>query len=120
MVTPFDGGEPVPLLDVPDMWMSGLSLVASSVAAGYSDDETYRVIVRHGDGPAVEMYRHEQPAGVGQEWPQGPGGLSADASLVALWHAEASSIENPAVRVLDARTGKILEQEERQVGAPEP
>lgn len=109
MMTPFGGGSsPAPLLDVPDMWMSGLSLEARSVAAGYSDDEHYRVIVRHGDGPAVELYRHQQAAGVGQEWPQGPGGLSADASLVAIWHAEASSIENPAVRVLDTRVGDAV------------
>jgi dipeptidyl aminopeptidase/acylaminoacyl peptidase len=105
MVTPFDGGEPVPLLDVPDMWMSGLSFVGDAVAAGFSDDEGYVVVVRHGPGAAEERYRHTQPAGVGQDWPQGPGGLSADASLLAFWHSEDSTIENPAVRVVDARSG---------------
>jgi dipeptidyl aminopeptidase/acylaminoacyl peptidase len=108
MATPFGGGPSVQLLDVPEMWMSGLSLVGRSVAAGYSDDESYRVIVRHGDGPIVELYRHRQAAGVGQDWPQGPGGLSADASLLAIWHSEASSIENPAVRVIDAQTGETV------------
>jgi dipeptidyl aminopeptidase/acylaminoacyl peptidase len=108
VVTPFDGGETTPLLDVPDMWMSGLSLAGTSIAAGYSDEEGYLVVVRHGDGPVQELYRHAQPAGVGRDWPQGPGGLSADASLVAIWHAETSNIENPAVRVLDARTGTTV------------
>jgi dienelactone hydrolase len=109
MVTPFDGGEPRSLFPgLPDMWMSGISLVGGSVAAGFSDDTGYLVVVQHGSEPAREIYRHEQPAGVGRDWPQGPGGLSADASLVAMWHAEDSDIENPAVRVLDARTGDTL------------
>jgi dipeptidyl aminopeptidase/acylaminoacyl peptidase len=106
MVTPFEGGTPVPLFPgLPDMWMSGLSLVGESVAAGFSDEDSYVIVVRHGSEPSRELYRHEQPAGAGQDWPQGPGGLSADASLVAIWHSERSNIENPAVRVLDARTG---------------
>ena len=88
--------------ELPDMWMSGLSLVGDSVAAGFSDDDGYLVVVRHGWEPVRELYRHEQPAGVGQDWPQGPGGFSADARLLAIWHAETSNIENPAVRVLDA------------------
>ena len=49
MVTPFEGGDPCPLLPtVPDMWMSGLSLVGDSVAAGFSDDDAFLVVVRHG------------------------------------------------------------------------
>ena len=89
------------------MWMSGLSLVGDSAAAGFSDDDGYRVVVRHGSGArASSSTATQQPAGVGQDWPQGPGGLSADASLLAIWHAEGSNIENPAVRVLDARTGR--------------
>ena len=109
MVTRFgdDGAQPL-LPELPDMWMSGLSLVGDSVAAGYSNDDSYLVVVRHGSAPLRELYRSEQPAGVGQEWPQGRGGLSADASLVAIRHAEASNIENPAVRVIDAITGKAV------------
>ena len=106
MVTPFGGGDPRPLFPgLPDMWMSGLSLVGDSVAAGFSDDDGYTIVVRHGSEPTREIYRNGQPAGAGQDWPQGPGGLSADASLVAIWHTEGSNIENPAVRVLDAHTG---------------
>lgn len=110
MVTPFDGGDAIPLFpELPDMWMSGLSLVGDSATAGFSDDDGYRVVVRHGPGsPLLELYRHPQPAGVGRDWPQGPGGLSADAGLIAIWHAERSDIENPAVRVIDARTGESV------------
>lgn len=109
MVTPFDGGTPTPLFPgLPDMWMSGLSLVAESVAAGFSDEDSYVVVVRHGSEPSREIYRHQQPAGAGQDWPQGPGGLSADTTMVAIWHSESSNIENPAVRVLDSRTGEPI------------
>lgn len=109
MVTPFEAGDPDPLFPgIPDMWMSGLSMVDGSVAAGFSDDDSYLAVVRHSGEPLREVYRHAQPAGVGQDWPQGPGGLSSDARLLALWHSEASTIENPAVRVLDARTGETV------------
>ena len=109
MVTPFEGGDPQPLFPtLPDMWMSGLSLVGDSVAAGFSDDEAFLVVVRHGAEPVREIYRHAQAAGVGQDWPQGPGGLSADASMLAIWHSESSNIENPAVRVVDAHSGATI------------
>jgi dipeptidyl aminopeptidase/acylaminoacyl peptidase len=109
-VTPFEGGPGVPLLpELPELWMSGISLVGDSVAAGFSDEQGYRVVARHGPlGPLLDLYRHEQPAGVGQDWPQGPGGLSSDASLLAIWHTEGSDIENPAVRVIDATTGASI------------
>ena len=108
-VTPFEGGEPRPLFpDLPDMWMSGLSMVDTSVAAGFSDDDSYLVVTRHGAEPVRELYRHTQPAGAGQDWPQGAGGLSADTRLLAIWHSETSNIENPAVRILDARSGETI------------
>ncbi|MDH5224420.1 MAG: hypothetical protein OEW46_06595, partial [Actinomycetota bacterium] len=109
MATPFEGGDPRPLFPgLGDMWASGLSLVRNSIAAGFADDEGYVVVVRTGKGPVNEVYRHTSPAGAGQDWPQGPGGLSADASLIAIWHSESSDIENPAVRVLDAVTGATI------------
>jgi dipeptidyl aminopeptidase/acylaminoacyl peptidase len=55
--------------------------------------------------PARVVYRHERPAGVGTEWPQGGGGLSADGRLLCLRHAERSDIAHPALRIVDATTG---------------
>ena len=58
MVTPFEGGEPSPLFpELPDMWVSGLSLVGDSVAAGFSDDDDVSGGVRHGTEPIAELYR---------------------------------------------------------------
>jgi dipeptidyl aminopeptidase/acylaminoacyl peptidase len=106
MVTPFAGGHPYPLLpDVPDGWMSGLSMVSGVIAAGFSGEDDYVVYLAR-EGAAVEVrYRHQQPAGVGLEWPQGPGGLSADGSLLCLRHAEDGDISHMALRVLDASSG---------------
>jgi dienelactone hydrolase len=109
MVTPFAGGDPRPLLpDVPDGWPMGLSLVGDAVAIGLATDTDYRIYVSLAEEPARELYRHERPAGVGAEWPQGPGGLSADAALLCIRHAERGDIERQALRVLDTHTGATV------------
>jgi len=109
MSTPFAGGDPQPLLpDVPDGWASGLSITSGGVAIGLITDDDYRVYVSIGGGSARELYRHERPAGVGAEWPQGRGGLSADASLVCIRHAESGDIERQALRVLHTTTGATV------------
>jgi len=112
MASPFGGGEAAPLLpNVLDAWMAGLSLVPGAVAAGFSTDDEYVIVVALDGGPARPVYRHRQPAGVGCEWPQGPGGLSADGRLLCIRHAERSDIAHPAVRILDLAAGA-------SVGAP--
>ena len=109
VVSPFRGGEDRPLLpDVPEGWAMGISLVPGSVAVGLATDEDYRVYVSRRGGPARPLYRHEQPAGVGAEWPQGGGGLSADGSLVCIRHAEHGDIERQALRILDVETGAAV------------
>ena len=109
MVTPFEGGTPHPLFaGIPDGWQSGIALVGGSAAAGFAGDDDYSVFVRHGEEPPREIYRHAQPAGLGQEWPQGPGGLSSDGSLVCIRHAEDGDICRMAVRVLDSDTGAVV------------
>jgi dienelactone hydrolase len=106
MLTPFDGGTARPLFpDIPDGWAMGLSLVAGAIAVAVADDDEYVVYVSHNGGAPHALYRSVLPAGVGQEWPQGPGGLSADGSLLCLRHSEGSDISHPRVRVVDARTG---------------
>ena len=106
MVTPFRGGEATPLLpDVADAWMAGLSLAPGAVAAGFSTDDDYVIVLARNGGPARPVYRHERPAGVGCAWPQGAGGLSSDGALLCFRHAEQSDIAHPAVRILDLASG---------------
>jgi dienelactone hydrolase len=109
MVTPFDGGEPRPLLpEQSEGWMAGISLVPGAIAVGLCLDEDYVVTVRFNGAPAREVYRSAQPAGVGCEWPQGAGGLSADGAVLCILHAEKGDVLHPALRVLDAHTGETL------------
>jgi dipeptidyl aminopeptidase/acylaminoacyl peptidase len=106
MVTPFHGGEATPLLPgSPDAWMAGLSLVPGAVAAGFSTDDDYVIVLARNGGPARPVYRHQRPAGVGCAWPQGAGGLSSDGTLLCFRHAEQSDISHPALRILDLASG---------------
>jgi hypothetical protein len=113
MVTPFDGGPGRPLLpEAPDAWAAGLSFGGGSVAAGHAMEDEYAIWVASADArpdaPARVVYRHERPAGVGNEWPQGGGGLSADGRLLCVRHSERSDIAHPALRIVDATTGAAL------------
>ena len=72
MVTPFEG-DPEPLFPgLPDMWMSGLLLVTAALQrASPTTTRTSRWC-----GTATNPVRGlpaRQPAGVGQDWPQGLG-----------------------------------------------
>jgi len=109
MVTPFEGGEPRPLLaGAPDGWMMGLAMAAEVVAAGLSTDDGYTVLVSRDAEPARELVRHDRPLGVGLEWPQGTGGLSADGSLVCVRHSDHGDILHQGLRVLDVATGATV------------
>jgi dienelactone hydrolase len=109
VVTPFGGGDGRPLLpDLADGWTMGISMVGSTTAVGLATDEDYRVYVSQDGSASRELYHHERPAGVGSEWPQGAGGLSADASLLCIRHAEHGDIERQALRVLDVTTGATV------------
>jgi dipeptidyl aminopeptidase/acylaminoacyl peptidase len=109
MATPFDGGVPRPLLEgIEDAWAAGISMVDGTVAVGLITDDGYVIhVVRPGGAPEV-VYRHERPAGVGCEWPQGEGGLSADGHLLCIRHAERSDIAHPAIRIVDLSTGSAV------------
>jgi dipeptidyl aminopeptidase/acylaminoacyl peptidase len=107
MCTPFEGGDPSPLMpDAGIGWMSGISFAGDSVAAGYATDDGYEIRVGSPARSSHVIYRSDRPAGVGAEWPQGRGGLSADGTLVAIRHAEKGDLSHPAVRMLDAATGE--------------
>jgi dipeptidyl aminopeptidase/acylaminoacyl peptidase len=108
VLSPFDEGPSRPLLDVPDAWMAGLSMVPGATAAGYATDDGYVIYVAHGSDSPRLIYRNEAPAGVGLEWPQGAGGLSADGAMLCIRHAEDGDISHFGVRVLDARSGATV------------
>jgi dipeptidyl aminopeptidase/acylaminoacyl peptidase len=109
MATPFAGGPASPLIEgAPEGWTLGISIVPGITAVGIDDDNGYSVQVSKAGGPAHEIYRNAQPAGVGAEWPMGPGGLSPDGSWICIWHSEDSDITHPALRVLGATSGATV------------
>ena len=98
LVAPFEGGEPRPLAPgVPDAWTTGVCLEEGVVVAGTAGDDGFSVFVVEGDRPARLIHRHAELVDVA--------GLSRDASLLALAHAEHGDAIHLAVRVVDARTG---------------
>jgi len=104
-----EGGDPAPLAeDLPDGWAAGIAMVGDTTAVGIATEDDYRVYVIEAGQPARLVYRHTQPAGVGREWPQGPGGLSADGGLLCIRHAEDGDILHSALRVLDVATGETV------------
>jgi len=113
VVTPYKGGPAAPLIaDAPHAWAAGISFGGGLVAAGYSTDDEYAIWVgpadRRSEAPARVVYQSRRPAGVGSEWPQGSGGLSADGRFLCLRHSERSDIAHPALRIVDVPTGGAL------------
>jgi dienelactone hydrolase len=105
----FETGDSTPAFpDIPDGWMMGISVTPSATAVGIATDEAYSVWVVPNGEPARKLYEHERPAGVGREWPQGEGGLSADGRLLCIRHAEMSDISKPAARVIDTVEGSTV------------
>ncbi|HWB72750.1 MAG TPA: prolyl oligopeptidase family serine peptidase [Egibacteraceae bacterium] len=98
VVSPFDGGTPRTLApDVAEGWSAGLSLRPGRLAVGVSDRDGSRIHVGDGAGTHA-VYAHHHPAGVG--------GLSKDATLLAVTHAEHGDTLHPALRMVDAVTGE--------------
>ncbi|HXY73625.1 MAG TPA: prolyl oligopeptidase family serine peptidase, partial [Actinomycetota bacterium] len=71
-------------------------------------EDDYRVYVAHDGAPASLVSRHELPAGVGREWGQGPGGLSADGSILCIRHCDHGDLLHPALRALDVANGEVI------------
>ncbi|HVM13328.1 MAG TPA: prolyl oligopeptidase family serine peptidase [Egibacteraceae bacterium] len=100
VVSPFDGGPAAPLLpSVDEGWSAGLSLRPGRLAVGVSRDSGFTIYTGQGDDPRP-VHQSAHPASVG--------GLSKDATLLALSHTEHGDTLHPAVRVLDAVSGETL------------
>jgi dipeptidyl aminopeptidase/acylaminoacyl peptidase len=100
VVSPFNGGPARPLVpDLEEGWSAGLSLRPDVIAVGVSNSDGFAISVADGGG-LRELYRSPQPAGVG--------GLSKDATLLAIGHTERGDVMHPDVRLVDAVTGRPL------------
>jgi dipeptidyl aminopeptidase/acylaminoacyl peptidase len=104
-----NGAQATPLLrEVSAGWAMGISIVEGATALGVADERGYAILFSKREEPVDELYRHEDPAGVGAEWPQGAGGLSLDGTLLCIRHSEEGNILHPSLRVLETNTGSAL------------
>jgi dipeptidyl aminopeptidase/acylaminoacyl peptidase len=102
----FAGGTSAPVFpEVPEGWLTGLSFEAGRSALSVEVDGTYRVFVVEADGATREIASFSNAAGVGNVEPGAGGGLSADGSLLCIWHSEHGDILHASLRVLDVATG---------------
>ncbi len=109
VVSPADGADPYPL--VPALspgWSQGLSMAPGVVAVALADDSTYRIHVVVDRGRPQVAYESKQPAGIGREWEQTAGGLSADGRLLCFRHSELGDILHFALRVIDVATATAV------------
>lgn len=97
VVTPFAGGPATPLVPaLGESWSAGLALRPGRLAVGSAGDDGFSLHVVDSDGHR-RVYHHRQPASVG--------GLSHDATLLAVAHTEHGDVLHPALRVLEAGSG---------------
>jgi dipeptidyl aminopeptidase/acylaminoacyl peptidase len=109
VATPFEGGEPAVVFpQVPEGWLMGLSFANGRTALSVEVDGSYRVYLIDADGRSRQLARFEKAAGVGSQDYTTLGGLSPDARLVCVRHAEHGDILHYALRVLDADTGETV------------
>ena len=100
VVTPFGGGATAPLVaGLEEGWSSGLALRAERLAVGVAGRDGFRLRCGTRDG-AILVYQSEQPASVA--------GLSRDAALLAVSHAEHGDVLHPSLKVLDASSGEVV------------
>jgi dipeptidyl aminopeptidase/acylaminoacyl peptidase len=109
VVTTADGATTSPLVDgLPGGWSLGLSMAADVVAVGLATADAYRVYASAAGERGRLLYESASPAGVGREWEQTPGGLSADGAFLCLRHSEQGDILHFGLRVLRVVDGAVV------------
>lgn len=109
MISTFDGADARPLLPgIADAWAAGISMEAGRVAAAFATEAEHIVVLASDGAPPRVVSRHRRPVGVGRDWPQGAGGLSADGALLCFRDADRTDIAHPALRVVDLTSGATI------------
>jgi dienelactone hydrolase len=108
VAAPFEGGPLDPVFpDVPDGWSMGLAFAGERAALGVEVEGIYRIYLVDRAGTR-EVASFARAAGVGGAWGTTYGGLSTDASLLCVEHAEHGDILHRAFRVYDPATGDVV------------
>jgi acetyl esterase/lipase len=83
---------------VPEAWSEGIAVGSRTVVVGTSGDDGFDVWVSLNGADATHVHHHAQAVSIG--------GLSRDERLFAIEHAEHGDAIHPALRVLEAETGR--------------
>jgi pimeloyl-ACP methyl ester carboxylesterase len=106
VVTPFEGGEAVPLFPgLPAGWPEGLALGDRHAVAGISTPAGFGIYALAPDGSARRLAHHPQPLRLPMSARGNRGGLSADEALVCLEVMEDGDVLHPWLRVVSAMDG---------------
>ena len=105
---------------MPEGWLTGLSFEAGRSALSVEVDGKYRVFVVEADGSHARARPRSRAAGVGNIEPGAGGGLSADGSLLCIWHSEHGDILHASLRVLDVATGAAVGELEAEGRSLQP
>ena len=114
------GGTAAPVFpEMPEGWLTGLSFEAGRSALSVEVDGTYRIFVVEADGDdARDRLVLERRRGWATSSPRAGGGLSADGSLLCVWHSEHGDILHASLRVLDVATGATVGELEDERAVP--
>ena len=113
VAAPFTGGTAEPFVEgLPESWNQGLAIGRHRTVAGTSDRDGFDVFVAEAGGPARLLLHSEESIdlGGGQALMAGPdqAALSADERLLCVEHSEHGDLIHPALRVMEASTGKVV------------
>lgn len=109
MLTSFDTEESEPLIpEAPHAWSEGIGLAPGVVAAAFSDDDGYRLVIQRRGQATHTLDLGSEPVGIGREWENEWNGLSADGSLLCLREATDGNIQRCKLRVITTTSGGTL------------
>jgi dienelactone hydrolase len=113
VAAPFTGGDAEPFVDgLPAGWDQGFDIKRRRTAAALSDRDGFGLYLSEDGGPArrIAFSPESLELGGANAMTPGPhlGALSADEELLAIEHSEHGDVIHPSLRILEAKTGRVV------------
>jgi acetyl esterase/lipase len=113
VAAPFAGGAAEPFVEgLPSAWDEGLAIGQRRTAAAISGRDGFGLYLAEAGGGATRIASSPESLQLGgsNALMAGPdqGALSADEELLAIEHAEHGDLIHPSLRIIEARTGRVV------------
>ncbi len=113
VAAPFAGGAAEPFVEgLPSAWDEGLAIGRRRTAAAISGRDGFGLYLAEAGGDATRIASSSESLQLGgsNALMAGPdqGALSADEELLAIEHAEHGDLIHPSLRIIEARTGRVV------------